>query len=392
MDAARLADVPQPRDRLRVPVPPPAARVHRARERDDAGPDHAPVARRRARARGGDVDAGWGWPPRLTHRPGRAVGRRAAAGGAGARAAACGRGCCWPTSRPATWTPRPGARCTSCSSSSIASCEMTILIVTHNDELAAQDASQAAHGRRRDRRAGVTPLAMGPFRWLVLGAAVLAPERCVRRRGARGDRRRGGRASRSRRDGREARRRRTRRRRAPTPSLRVTKLQFRGNRKVEDDAIKVNLKTAAGVTLTQEMVREDVRTIWKMGFFDDVQVEVAEGKARQRRHLRAAREARDQEDLRRRQRRGRAVEDQRGPRHQEGADPRPRQAQEERREDQGSLRREGLLHGRGDLRGQARHLVHRRRLVPRQRTRQGRGPARELRRQHARSPTRSCAT
>ena len=32
---------------------------------------------------------------------------------------------------------------------------------------------------------------------------------------------------------------------APTPSLRVTKLQFRGNRKVEDDAIKVNLKTAA---------------------------------------------------------------------------------------------------------------------------------------------------
>jgi outer membrane protein insertion porin family len=70
----------------------------------------------------------------------------------------------------------------------------------------------------------------------------------------------------------------------PTPpapagsSLRVTKLQFRGNRKVEDDAIKINLKTAPGVILTQEMVREDVRTIWKMGFFDDVQVEVAEGK------------------------------------------------------------------------------------------------------------------
>ena len=61
-------------------------------------------------------------------------------------------------------------------------------------------------------------------------------------------------------------------------SLRVTKLQFRGNRKVEDDAIKINLKTAPGVILTQEMVREDVRTIWKMGFFDDVQVEVAEGK------------------------------------------------------------------------------------------------------------------
>jgi outer membrane protein insertion porin family len=65
---------------------------------------------------------------------------------------------------------------------------------------------------------------------------------------------------------------------APSASLRVTKLQFRGNRKVEDDAIKVNLKTAPGVTLTQEMIREDVRAIWKMGYFDDVQVEVSEGK------------------------------------------------------------------------------------------------------------------
>ena len=33
------------------------------------------------------------------------------------------------------------------------------------------------------------------------------------------------------------------------------------------------------MTLTQETIRDDVRTIWKMGFFDDVQVEVSEGKA-----------------------------------------------------------------------------------------------------------------
>jgi outer membrane protein insertion porin family len=63
---------------------------------------------------------------------------------------------------------------------------------------------------------------------------------------------------------------------AAAPSLKVAKLQFRGNRKVEDDAIKVNLKTQAGVTLTQEMLREDVRAIWKMGYFDDVQVEVSD--------------------------------------------------------------------------------------------------------------------
>ncbi len=46
----------------------------------------------------------------------------------------------------------------------------------------------------------------------------------------------------------------------------------------EDDAIKVNLKTAPGVTLSQETVRDDVRAIWKTGFFEDVQVEVSEGK------------------------------------------------------------------------------------------------------------------
>src|ERR1700733_14167147 len=65
---------------------------------------------------------------------------------------------------------------------------------------------------------------------------------------------------------------------APTQNLKVVKVSFRGNRKVEDDAIKVNLKTAPGVTLTQEVVRDDVRAIWKMGYFEDIEVEVSEGK------------------------------------------------------------------------------------------------------------------
>ena len=63
------------------------------------------------------------------------------------------------------------------------------------------------------------------------------------------------------------------------PNLKVAKVQFRGNRKVEDDAIRVNLKTAPGTTLTQELVREDVRAIWKMGYFEDVEVEVSENKS-----------------------------------------------------------------------------------------------------------------
>jgi outer membrane protein insertion porin family len=60
---------------------------------------------------------------------------------------------------------------------------------------------------------------------------------------------------------------------APAESLQVERVHFRGNRKVEDDALRVNLRTVPGATLTQDMLRDDVRTIWRMGFFEDVQVE-----------------------------------------------------------------------------------------------------------------------
>ena len=53
----------------------------------------------------------------------------------------------------------------------------------------------------------------------------------------------------------------------------MVRVGFRGNRKVEDDALQVNLRTVPGATLTQDMLREDVRAIWRMGFFEDVQVE-----------------------------------------------------------------------------------------------------------------------
>jgi outer membrane protein insertion porin family len=56
-------------------------------------------------------------------------------------------------------------------------------------------------------------------------------------------------------------------------SLEVKRVAFRGNRKVEDDALRVNLRTVPGASLTQDMLREDVRAIWRMGFFEDVQVE-----------------------------------------------------------------------------------------------------------------------
>jgi len=51
---------------------------------------------------------------------------------------------------------------------------------------------------------------------------------------------------------------------------RIARVQFSGNRKVEDDAIRVNLITKAGGTLDLDKVGKDIRAMWKMGFFEDV--------------------------------------------------------------------------------------------------------------------------
>jgi outer membrane protein insertion porin family len=63
---------------------------------------------------------------------------------------------------------------------------------------------------------------------------------------------------------------------ADTPRMQgrpVDRIQFRGNRKVEDDAIRVNLLTRPGALVDLAKLREDVRSMWKMGFFSDVIVE-----------------------------------------------------------------------------------------------------------------------
>jgi outer membrane protein insertion porin family len=60
------------------------------------------------------------------------------------------------------------------------------------------------------------------------------------------------------------------------PSLKVVRVQFRGNRKVEDDAIRVNLHTLPGQSLNKDILQDDVRVIWKMGYFEDVQVETTD--------------------------------------------------------------------------------------------------------------------
>jgi len=53
----------------------------------------------------------------------------------------------------------------------------------------------------------------------------------------------------------------------------IERVQFRGNRKVEDDAIRVQLLSKPGTLFDAAKLREDIRAMWKMGFFADVNVE-----------------------------------------------------------------------------------------------------------------------
>ena len=53
----------------------------------------------------------------------------------------------------------------------------------------------------------------------------------------------------------------------------IERVQFRGNRKVEDDAIRVQLLSKAGTLFDPSKMREDIRAMWKMGFFADINVE-----------------------------------------------------------------------------------------------------------------------
>lgn len=53
----------------------------------------------------------------------------------------------------------------------------------------------------------------------------------------------------------------------------IERVQFRGNRKVEDDAIRINLVTRPGSLLDASKIRDDLRAMWKMGFFADIVVE-----------------------------------------------------------------------------------------------------------------------
>src|SRR5688500_8118536 len=60
----------------------------------------------------------------------------------------------------------------------------------------------------------------------------------------------------------------------PQPPILVKELAVEGNRRVQEAVILGRIKTAVGGAFNASQVSEDVRSVFGLGFFDDVQLRV----------------------------------------------------------------------------------------------------------------------
>ena len=58
--------------------------------------------------------------------------------------------------------------------------------------------------------------------------------------------------------------------------VRISRVVITGNQRVEEEAIRVQVRSQAGTRLDEETVDNDIRAIYRMGFFDSVEAEVSE--------------------------------------------------------------------------------------------------------------------
>ncbi len=58
---------------------------------------------------------------------------------------------------------------------------------------------------------------------------------------------------------------------------RVADVKIEGNKRIEADAIRRVIKTAPGDILSKEQLSQDIRSIYQMGYFEDIQVETEKG-------------------------------------------------------------------------------------------------------------------
>ena len=139
--------VPQPHARVRLPVPPPPAGVLRPRERRDAAADRRAPGGGGPAPRAGRCSTRWASPSAPTTARGRSREASSSAWrwpGPWRRR----RGPSWPTSRPGTSTARPARGCTRRCGDLVRARGLTVVVVTHNEELRARLRPRAeARGR-----------------------------------------------------------------------------------------------------------------------------------------------------------------------------------------------------------------------------------------------------
>jgi len=54
----------------------------------------------------------------------------------------------------------------------------------------------------------------------------------------------------------------------------ITTIEIKGNKKIEEETIRARIKSRAGEFFSQERVRNDIKTLFALGYFDDVRVEI----------------------------------------------------------------------------------------------------------------------
>ncbi|NLI80073.1 MAG: outer membrane protein assembly factor BamA [Deltaproteobacteria bacterium] len=59
----------------------------------------------------------------------------------------------------------------------------------------------------------------------------------------------------------------------------IADIQVRGNDRIESEAVKLNIKSKKGEVLRPEQVREDIKSVYKMGYFEKVETEVTDSPA-----------------------------------------------------------------------------------------------------------------
>src|SRR5690606_30431223 len=53
----------------------------------------------------------------------------------------------------------------------------------------------------------------------------------------------------------------------------ISEIRFRGNRRVESEAMRIELDSNVGELVTPEKLRRDLKALWALGYFEDVSVE-----------------------------------------------------------------------------------------------------------------------